>query len=94
MDALKDIINTITAPQIVFPVILLVFFFIFPPTDRLMAINKRLGINKLWTKGGGIVLAVLLFSSFIFGLTDPNFTLIVTSPEKTAIMLVLIRHQL
>jgi len=86
MDIIKEFINTISAPQIIFPVILLVFFFVFPPTNRMLAINRKLGINKIWTNTGGIVLFVLIFVSFIFGLTDPNFFLIVTKPDNVPIV--------
>lgn len=86
METFKEVINTISAPQIIFPVILLTFFFIFPPTDRLLAINRKLGINKIWTNKGGIVLFVTMLISFIFGLTDPNFVLIVTKADNVPIV--------
>jgi len=86
MEIIREIINTISDPKIIFPTILLVFFFIFPPTDRLLAINRKLGINKIWTNKGGIVLFVLILTGFIFGLTDPNFVLIVTKPDNVPIV--------
>jgi len=86
MEAIKELINTASAPQIIFPVILVVFFFIFPPTDRLYAINRKLGINKIWTNRGGIALFVTVLGGFIFGLTDANFVKIVTKPDNVPIV--------
>ena len=86
MEAVKEFINTVSRPQIMFPMILAVFFFVFPPTDRLLAINKRLGLYRLWTKQGGIVLFSCLFLAFAFGLTDANFTKIVTKPDNVPIV--------
>lgn len=86
MEAIKDFINVISRPQILFPVILVVFFFVFPPTERLLAINKKLGLYKLWTKRGGIVLFSLFLIVFTFGLTDLNFTKIVTKPDNVPIV--------
>jgi len=86
MDTIKNIINIITAPQIMFPVILAVFFFIFPPTDRLLAINKKLKLNRLWTNKGGIAIFTFLFLAFGFGLTDENFRLIVSKPDNIPIV--------
>jgi hypothetical protein len=69
-----------------FPCILAVFFFIFPPTDRLLGINKHLGLNRLWTKKGGIAIFAVLFLVFAFGLTDANFIKIVTKPDNVPIV--------
>jgi hypothetical protein len=76
----------VCAPRVMFPLILLVFFFIFPPTDRLLAINKRLKLNRLWTKGGGVAIFTTIFLAFAFGLTDQNFRLIVTKPDNVPIV--------
>jgi len=86
MEIIKEFINAACAPQILFPVILAVFFIIFPPTDRLYAINRKLGINKIWTKRGGIVLFLIVLIAFIFGLTDANFVKIVTKPDNVPIV--------
>ena len=86
MEVVKEFINTVSAPQILFPAILLVFFFIFPPTDRMFTINRKLGINKIWTKQGGVVLFVMVLAGFIFGLTDANFVKIVTKPDNVPIV--------
>ncbi len=82
----KHFINTIINPKIIFPIILTSLFFLFPPTDRLLAINKKLRLYKLWTKKGGIVIFSLLFIFFAFGITDPNFRKIVTKPDNVPIV--------
>ncbi len=86
MENFKEIINFIAAPQIMFTALLAVFFFIFPPTDWLYSINRKLGLHKLWTKGGGIFLLVVTLGFFIFGLTDENFRLIVTKADNVPIV--------
>jgi len=86
MDAIKDFINIISAPQVTFPVILVTFFLIFPPTERLLAINKKLKLDRIWTKKGGIALFFILFLAFGFGLLDHNFTKIMTKPDNVPIV--------
>lgn len=86
MENIKHFINIVSAPQIMFTTILAVFFFIFPPTDGLLKVNKALGLNKLWTKPGGILIFVLMGIFFIFGITDSNFRLIVTKPDNVPIV--------
>lgn len=86
MEAIKHFINTISNPQIIFPIILVVFFFIFPPTDRLLAVNKKLRLYKLWTNRGGVVIFAVLILLFAFGLTDTNFQKIVTKPDNVPIV--------
>ncbi len=86
METFKAIVNTVSAPYIMFPSIMVLFFFFFPPTDRLMQINRKLGLDKLWTKTGGILLFSTAILFFLFGLTDPNFRLIVTKPDNVPIV--------
>ncbi len=86
MDHLKLIINHLCSPQIMFTAILLVFFFVFPPTDRLYQINRALRLNKLWTPLGGLFLFTFLFIFFAFGLTDINFKKIVTKADNVPIV--------
>ena len=84
--AIKEFINNVSAPEIILPCIILVFFVIFPPTERLYKFNKLLRVNKLWSKTGGIFIFSVLILFFLFGLTDPNFNLIVTKPDNVPIV--------
>jgi len=86
MEEIKHIINILARPYIMFPAMIAVFFFIFPPNDGLMKINRRLGLYKLWTNKGGIAIFAFLFLSFGFGLTDENFRLIVTKADNVPIV--------
>jgi hypothetical protein len=86
MEHLKEIINIISAPQIMFTSILLAFFFIFPPSEGLYKVHRALKLNSLWTKQGGIVIFSLLILFFAFGLTDHNFRLIVTKADNVPIV--------
>lgn len=86
MDSLKHIINLLADPKLVLPLLIAVFFFIFPPTERLWKINEKLRLNALWTKRGGIAMFVALVVFFIFGLSDHNFRLIVTKPDNVPIV--------
>lgn len=69
-----------------FTVILAVFFFIFPPTERLYQLNRKWGLDKIWTKRGIKIIFAILFVIFAFGLTDHNFRLIVTKPDNVPIV--------
>lgn len=86
MESIKHFINIISAPQISFTVLILSFFIIFPPTPRLAKINERLGIPRLWTDKGGIVMLAVFLLFFAFGLTDENFRLIVLKPDNVPIV--------
>ena len=86
MDKIKDFINFISNPKIIFPMILGLFFFVFPPSNRLLALNKRLRLYKIWTKKGGMILFSILVLLFLFGLTDVNFRIIVTKADNVPIV--------
>lgn len=86
MEAIKLFINQFTNPQILFPLALIVTFIMFPPTDGLYKFHKTLGLNKLWTKKGGIILFSCLAFFFLFGLTDENFRKIVMKPDNVPIV--------
>jgi len=86
MEAIKEFINFASAPQISFPIILLLFFIVFPPTEGLYKLNRGLGINKLWTNTGGKIIFFFLFAFFAFGITDVNFQKIVTKPDNVPIV--------
>jgi len=86
IDTIKEVINNFTNPKILFPILMIAHFFIFPVNDFFMKINQRLGINKLWTKTGGNILMAGLFVFFCFGITDPNFRKIVTKPDNVPIV--------
>jgi len=66
--------------------ILLTFFFIFPPTAWFAKWNERLKIDRIWTKKGGFTISAIILIFFVFGLTDPNFRLIVLKPDNVPIV--------
>lgn len=86
LEIIKHAINAATNPAIIFPCILLTFFFIFPPTEGLMSINKKLGLYKAWTNKGAKIIFSCLFAFFLFGLTDVNFRKIVTKADNVPIV--------
>ena len=86
MDAFKSIINSLSEPQIMFSFLVLVFFFIFPPSDKLYRIHKKLRLDLLWTNVGGVFIFTGLFVFFGLGVTDENFRLIVTKPDNVPIV--------
>ena len=83
---MKAIINWLADPAISFTLIILVFFLVFPITDRLEKISKRLKIDLLWTNTGGLVALGVLVLFFAWGLTDENFRLIVSKPDNVPIV--------
>ncbi len=86
IDEFKHIVNVLARPYIMFPAMILAFVFIFPATDGLMKINRRMRLHRMWTKKGGLIIFAVLLAAFIFGLTDPNFRLIVTKPDNVPIV--------
>ncbi len=86
MEFIKHIFNTISSPKIMLTMILGSFFFVFPPNEWFLKWNQRLGIYKLWTKKGGILIFAILILFFAFGLTDANFRLIVLKPDNVPIV--------
>jgi len=86
MDSIKEFINFITNPKVLFPGMVVLYVFIFPFNDFLLRINRKLRIYKIWTNTGGIVIFTFLFLFFAFGLSDPNFSKIVTKPDNVPIV--------
>jgi len=86
MEAFKTLINGITKPETLFPILLVFTILMFPPNDFLFKINRKLRLYLLWTRGGGILLFGSMFAFFAFGLTDPNFRKIVTKPDNIPIV--------
>jgi hypothetical protein len=86
MEEIKHLINLVTNPRIAFPAALVIYFFMFPCSEFMYKLHRKLGLNKLWTKNGGIAMFTLLIVFFAFGLTDFNFTKIVTKPDNVPIV--------
>lgn len=86
IETIKEVINKVTNPQILFPILAIAYLFIFPMNDFFDRINRKLGINKLWTKAGGVCMMSSLFLFFCFGISDPNFRKIVTKPDNVPIV--------
>ena len=85
MEEIKHFINTIAAPKYLFNIVLIGYLILFPPFKFFQKIHVLLGVDRLWTKKGGMVLFSLLFLVFAFGLTDENFRLIVLKPDNVPI---------
>ncbi len=89
MDAFKHFINHIANPKIFFSCFALVFFFIFPVNDFFERWNQRLGLKKLWTIPGAVLIFTLLTVFFGLGLADPNFRLVLLKPDNVPIMVLI-----
>ena len=85
MESFKSVINYLSNPTILVTAVLLIFPFIFPPTQWFYKINKRLKIDKLWTGKGLLIMTVVTIAFFIFGLGDYNFQKIVLKPDNVPI---------
>ena len=88
-ETLKYAIDAMSNPPVLFTAIIAVFFFIFPPTDRLEKINRRLRLDLIWSNAGALVLFTLMTLFLIFGMTDENFRLIVLKPDNVPIVALL-----
>jgi hypothetical protein len=86
MELFKDLINAISPPWISLPFLMLLFFFVFPPSDWFLKWNRKLHLDKLWTIKGGIVFLALNLLVFAVGITDENFKLIVLKPDNVPIV--------
>ena len=90
IQAIKDIVNTLTDPVISFSILFVVFFFIFPPNNWFMRLNKKLRIEKLWTAKGGIVFFGILTGVLLFGIRfDETFRSVITKADNIPIVLLL-----
>jgi len=85
MEFFKHSVNFISSPQIIFPLMMSVFFFVFPLNNWFYKWNRRLGIYKMWTNTGGLIIHGFMILFFIVGLTDENFRLIVLKPDNVPI---------
>jgi len=86
IDQIKHFINAATEPKLFLPFIVIIFFFVFPPTDRLFNLNRKLKLQNIWTNTGALVMFAFLLIFFAFGITDPNFRNIVTKPDNVPIV--------
>ena len=90
IQAIKDVVNTLTDPVISFSILFVTFFFIFPPNNWFMKLNKKLRIEKLWTAKGGIVFFSLLTGVLLFGIRfDETFRSVITKADNIPIVLLL-----
>ncbi|MDA0989422.1 MAG: hypothetical protein O3A51_01550 [Verrucomicrobia bacterium] len=89
MDTLKHVINIAADPKMSFPLLVLVYFFIIPPTDWFEKWNKRLGLDRLWTNTGGLILHVLLIAGFVLCARDENFYKVITKPDNVPIVILI-----
>lgn len=85
MEVFKSLVNTLSSPTILFTVVFLSFFFIFPPTDWFAKWHRRLGLPKLWTKAAVVVMILGSGLFFSVGLLDANFRAIVLKPDNVPI---------
>jgi hypothetical protein len=85
MEDFKSLINYISNPTILVTAVIIIFPFVFPPTNWFYKINKRLNIDKLWTGKGLLLMMLVTVAFFIFGLTDYNFRSIVLKPDNVPI---------
>jgi len=87
IETFKSVIDTLSAPTVSFTLLTLLTPLIFPPTDWLDKLNRKLGIWRIWTKPG--LWAGMGFITFFFtvGYFDPNFNITLTKPDNFPIVL-------
>ena len=86
IDSIKHFVNLIASPKYLFNIVLLGYLIVFPPFKFFEKIHDALGVDRLWTKKGGIAIFSFLFFVFAFGITDANFRLIVLKPDNVPIV--------
>ena len=85
MGSFKEIVNTVSNPTILFTSVVIIFPFIFPPSDWFEKWHRRLGLHHIWSKKAIIIAVIGMVSFFIYGLGDYNFTKIVLKPDNVPI---------
>ena len=87
MGSFKEIVNTVSNPTILFTSVLILFPFVFPPTNWFEKYHRKFYLDKLWTNNGLLVMlgGVTLF--LILGYTDKNAVYILTKPDNIPIII-------
>ena len=85
MGSFKEIVNTISNPTILFTSVLIIFPFVFPPTDWFEKWHRKLGLHHLWGTKAIIIAMVGMIAFFVYGLGDYNFQKIVLKPDNVPI---------
>ncbi|MDG2265600.1 MAG: hypothetical protein P8L91_01320 [Candidatus Marinimicrobia bacterium] len=85
MGSFKEIVNTISNPTILFTSVLILFPFVFPPTDWFEKWHRKLGLHHLWGTKAIIIAIIGMAAFFIYGLGDYNFQKIVLKPDNVPI---------
>ena len=89
IDIIKHSIDYISTPTISFTLLTILFPIIFPPTNWFDKINRKLGIWRLWTNSGGLLLFLLITGFFVLGYYDDNFNIVLTKPDNFPIVLLI-----
>ena len=85
MGSFKEIVNTVSNPTILFTSVVIIFPFIFPPSDWFEKWHRRLGLHHIWSKKAIIIAVIGMVAFFIYGLGDYNFQKIVLKPDNVPI---------
>ena len=85
MENFKSLVNYISNPTILVTGVLILFPFIFPPSNWFEKVNTKLKIYKLWSGSGLLIMTVVTIAFFVFGLGDYNFRSIVLKPDNVPI---------
>ena len=58
IEYIKNTIDYLSTPTLSFTILTVIFPFLFPPTDWFDKISRKLGIWRVWTNTGGLILFV------------------------------------
>ena len=89
LQIVKNSIDFLTTPTISFTLLSIFTLILFPPTDWLDKISRKLKVHKLWTNKGGILGLTLITIFMVMGYTDPNFSKILMKPDNFPIVLLI-----
>ena len=68
-----------------FTSVLIIFPFVFPPTNWFEKWHRKLGLHHLWGTNAIIIAMVGMIAFFVYGLGDYNFQKIVLKPDNVPI---------
>ena len=87
---LKHWINVVADPKISFPILMVLYFFLVPPTKWFEKWQKRLRLDYVWTTAGGWVLHTLVIGGILLAARDQNFFKIITKPDNIPIVILIL----
>ena len=91
METIKHFINVIAEPKFLFSIVFISYLIIFPSIKFFQNIHDALGIDRLWTKKGGVgIFTFLILNSYKLRLRIIIHTMFYISIRMSIIIIIII----